>query len=184
MVNLVTTLTSVFERGVRSAFPNISVAVVVTPAAQEKFGDYQCNSAMNIAQVVLTVGFLHETLLYETFWVPRADIVGGVLMNCGSGNKGSCQWLVMAPVMFCFRVTFWCCSLWEVRFVKELNGVVDAVVCVYVSECLLWSPYGIGQTIIFSSCGYFCLLSSSFFPRLISAVGDWMSTILPHMVWP
>jgi len=30
-------------------------------------------------------------------------------------------------------------------------------------------------------------LSSSpsiFFPRFISAVGDWMSTILPHMVWP
>ena len=22
------------------------------------------------------------------------------------------------------------------------------------------------------------------FPRLISAVGDWMSAILPHMVWP
>ena len=36
----------------------------------------------------------------------------------------------------------------------------------------------IGQTIIFSSCFFF--LS---FPRLISAVGDWMSTILPHMVW-
>ena len=33
---------------------------------------------------------------------------------------------------------------------------------------------------------WFLLLSSSssFFPRLISAVGDWMSTILPHMVWP
>jgi len=29
------------------------------------------------------------------------------------------------------------------------------------------------------------LSSSSFlFPRLISAVRDWMSTILPHMVWP
>jgi len=29
------------------------------------------------------------------------------------------------------------------------------------------------------------LSSSSFlFPRLISAVGDWMSTILPHIVWP
>ena len=28
------------------------------------------------------------------------------------------------------------------------------------------------------------LSSSIFFPRLISAVGDWMSTILPHMVWP
>jgi len=23
-----------------------------------------------------------------------------------------------------------------------------------------------------------------FFPRLISGAGDWMSTILPHMVWP
>jgi len=27
-------------------------------------------------------------------------------------------------------------------------------------------------------------LSSISFPRLISAVADWMSTILPHMVWP
>jgi len=28
---------------------------------------------------------------------------------------------------------------------------------------------------------FFLLFS---FPRLISAVGDWMSAILPHMVWP
>jgi len=40
---------------------------------------------------------------------------------------------------------------------------------------------------------YFCLVVSSFFlsfflsfffPRQISAVGDWMTTIHPHMVWP
>ena len=34
---------------------------------------------------------------------------------------------------------------------------------------------------------YFCPVVSFFFlffPRLISAVGDWMSTILPHMVCP
>ena len=33
---------------------------------------------------------------------------------------------------------------------------------------------------------YFHPVVSSFFffPRLISAVGDWMSTILPPMVWP
>ena len=52
---------------------------------------------------------------------------------------------------------------------------------------LLWSPYVIGQTIIFLPCDFFLLLllsSSSFFPRLISAAVDWMSTILPHMVWP
>jgi len=34
-------------------------------------------------------------------------------------------------------------------------------------------------TIIFLVCDFYILL---FFPRLISAVGDWMSTILPHMV--
>ena len=28
------------------------------------------------------------------------------------------------------------------------------------------------------------LLYSFFFPRLISAVADWMSAILVHMVWP
>jgi len=28
------------------------------------------------------------------------------------------------------------------------------------------------------------LLSSFFIPRLISAAADWMSAILPHMVWP
>jgi len=36
-------------------------------------------------------------------------------------------------------------------------------------------------------CGFYLssfFLLSFFFPRLISAVGDWMSTILPHMVWP
>ena len=36
-----------------------------------------------------------------------------------------------------------------------------------------------------SRCGhYFCPVVSSFFPHLISAVGDWMSTILPRIVWP
>jgi len=44
-------------------------------------------------------------------------------------------------------------------------------------------PYGIGQTIIFSSCGFYLLLSS-FFPCLTPAATHWMSTILPHMVWP
>ena len=47
--------------------------------------------------------------------------------------------------------------------------------CFGSSWSLLWSPYVIGQTIIFSSC--FFLLLRSFFPRLISAVGDWMFTI-------
>jgi len=48
----------------------------------------------------------------------------------------------------------------------------------------LWSPYEIGQTIIFSSCGFFFLLRLLLFPRLMSAVADWMSAILSHIVWP
>jgi len=46
---------------------------------------------------------------------------------------------------------------------------------------LLWSPYVIGQTIIFLPCYFYLLL---FFPRLISAAVGWMSTIRWHMVWP
>ena len=46
---------------------------------------------------------------------------------------------------------------------------------------LLWPPCLADADIIFLSCGFFYLL---FFPRLISAAADWMSTILPHMVCP
>jgi len=48
----------------------------------------------------------------------------------------------------------------------------------------LWPPYVIGQAIIFLPCGFYLLLFSIFFPRLISAATDWMSTILLHMAWP
>jgi len=45
------------------------------------------------------------------------------------------------------------------------------------------------MAILCSRCGHYIFvlwfLSSSFFiPRLISAVADWMCTILLHMVWP
>jgi len=38
-----------------------------------------------------------------------------------------------------------------------------------------------GADIIFLPCGFFL---SFFFPRLISAAADWMSTVLLHMVCP
>ena len=52
-----------------------------------------------------------------------------------------------------------------------------------VSLCLdsLWPPCVADVDIIFLPCGFFL---SIFFPRLISAAADWMSTILLHMVWP
>ena len=71
-------------------------------------------------------------------------------------------------------------------FGVTLLGQMDSVNNVVAYECdCLWSPYVIGQTIIFLPCGFFFFfILSSFFPRLISAVADWMSVILPHMVWP
>ena len=45
---------------------------------------------------------------------------------------------------------------------------------------LLWPPCVADADTIFLSCFFFFLLFSS--PNL-SAVADWMSTIIPHMVW-
>jgi len=56
-------------------------------------------------------------------------------------------------------------------------GIQPVLQC-FLCVAYLWSPYGIGRPYIFSCCGLF------FFPRLISAATDWMSAILPHMVWP
>jgi len=48
------------------------------------------------------------------------------------------------------------------------------------------SAHGNGQVIMFYSCGFIhsLLLSFFFFPRLFSAVAEWISTILLHMIWP
>jgi len=46
----------------------------------------------------------------------------------------------------------------------------------------LWPPRTADVDSIFLSC--FLFLSFFFFSSLISAVADWMSTILLHMVWP
>jgi len=69
------------------------------------------------------------------------------------------------------------------EFVKVVEDVVvkEFTFAISSHDEFLWSPYIKGQTIIFLPCDFYL---SFFFPRLISAVGDWMSTILPHMVWP
>ena len=50
-------------------------------------------------------------------------------------------------------------------------------------QCFYGSPAKQMRALYFCR-GFFFLLFSSFFPRPISAVEDWMFTILPHMVWP
>ena len=77
------------------------------------------------------------------------------------------------------------CTILDVAI--SFTSVIEFSECVRIIYTrpvtrFLWPPYGIGQAIIFLSCD-FCLLLL-FFPRLMSAVRDWMSTILPHMAWP
>jgi len=49
----------------------------------------------------------------------------------------------------------------------------------------LWPLIVMGRPLYFAAVVSIFLLSSFFcFPRLISAVADWMSTILQHMMWP
>ena len=68
----------------------------------------------------------------------------------------------------------------SLTFEKQMCKMTDMLPEVNKFRKLLRSPYVIGQTIISLSCDFYLLL---LFPRLISAVGDWMSTILPHIVW-
>jgi len=49
---------------------------------------------------------------------------------------------------------------------------------------LLWPPFVIGGPLYFCTVVSFYLSIFLFFPRLISAATDWMSTILLHMAWP
>jgi len=74
----------------------------------------------------------------------------------------------------------------NLQFNCSIEAINKAVFSHFSHMCtvsdFLWSPYVIGQTIIFLPCDF--NLSFFVFPRLILAVGDWMSTILPHMVWP
>jgi len=60
---------------------------------------------------------------------------------------------------------------------------------IFVSDVVVQFFYII-MAVLRSRCGHYifalCFISSVFLflPRLISAVADWMCTILPHMVWP
>ena len=62
---------------------------------------------------------------------------------------------------------------------RLLSALYKAADCnAELTKYFSWPPYIIGQAIYI----FILWFLLSFFPRLISAVGDWMSTILPHMV--
>ena len=65
------------------------------------------------------------------------------------------------------------------RAQAEPVGIVATAVSATSSEgfsSFLWPPYAVGQAIYIFILWFLLLCSFFFFPRLISAVGDWMST--------
>jgi len=56
MVSVIGYLTSVFNLAANAAFPDVSVPAVVTLSTNAKFGDYQFNSSMGIAQKLKGLG--------------------------------------------------------------------------------------------------------------------------------
>ncbi|CAD7086990.1 unnamed protein product [Hermetia illucens] len=57
MVSITDHLLELFGAAIRASFPNLTdPPVIITPSTNAKFGDYQCNSALPIAQVLKNQG--------------------------------------------------------------------------------------------------------------------------------
>nr|CAI29693.1 hypothetical protein [Pongo abelii] len=55
MINVISRLQEVFGHAIKAAYPDLeNPPLLVTPSQQAKFGDYQCNSAMGISQMLKT----------------------------------------------------------------------------------------------------------------------------------
>lgn len=55
MINIISGLQEVFGCAIKAAYPDLeNPPLIVTPSQQPKFGDYQCNSAMGISQMLKT----------------------------------------------------------------------------------------------------------------------------------
>jgi len=64
----------------------------------------------------------------------------------------------------------------------RLKPIASSWIIIIALCILLWPPYVIGGPLY--RCPVVSIYLAIFFPRLISAAGDWMSTILPRMVRP
>jgi len=74
-------------------------------------------------------------------------------------------------------ICFWC--------TYDVKGSCTVILLTVIwLPCFLWPPCITDAALYFCPVVSIFLLSFFFFPRLISAVADWVSTILPHTVWP
>jgi len=133
-----------------------------------------------------------ETLPANKFRIWDPAVFGSILTRVRS-LRGSTQ-----PNCYETHIlTRACCNyarnrhlLLRLIFFQLLRPMVGGRSHVTISPATLETPpfWPLIMAALRGRCGhffYFCPVVSSFLvPCLISAVADWMSAILPHMVWP
>ena len=97
---------------------------------------------------------------------------------------GTFQWLTWwtIPLHKCdyFHVNV---MLSNITFLNNFCSFWSVAINIIYKLQLLWPPCAADEDIIFCSCGFYILLLLLLF-GLFLAVRDWMSIILPHMMWP
>jgi len=95
------------------------------------------------------------------------------------------MWMCIPVTVFCILISFSALTLlvgWQEWHLACKNMSKFCSLFVFLATVSWCNMYVIGQAIIFSS--WLRFLLSVFFRRLFSAVADWMSTIVAHMMWP
>lgn len=65
-ISINSTLWDIFHRAITAAYPNVlNPRVIVTTSNNPKFGDYQCNNAMPLAQELSSSGKNFFTIFYK-----------------------------------------------------------------------------------------------------------------------
>ncbi|XP_026541098.1 arginine--tRNA ligase, cytoplasmic [Notechis scutatus] len=86
MININHRIQEIFKAAIKAAYPDLeNPPLAVTPSQQSRFGDYQCNSAMSISQVIdktryiMELYFLHQLyskfLDFFSFFIPYEKVV-------------------------------------------------------------------------------------------------------------
>ncbi len=65
MINVKSVLSFIFGESISKAYPSVEdVPIVVQAAQSQKFGDYQCNSAMALSKVCLSIFYILPSLVF------------------------------------------------------------------------------------------------------------------------
>ena len=132
------------------------------------------------------------------FGLVNPDLPGRWLLTGRLEGGWFSVWCPLTAVLDCVLLTYsmrvfcpsldvmgeWCIYFLLIRCMSvRILNCWCMTVAVLTPVTLLWPPCVADAHIIFISCGFFFYLLL-FFPCLISAVAEWMSTILLRMVWP